>query len=209
MAGSHCRMEPPAEPFMPESDLPEGLLPGESPVMAAVRLAMQAALDAALAREQAKAVQRGAAGPLDRGDDDWEVIADTAVDRYAFERATDFDAGDGPVPTYSLEEDSDIAALVAELDRTLPDLPGEETHGDLVIQFPEQQNATWYELAAEEALPAALRDIPGSMDVKRLLTALLVEIGDVKRTNAMLMEILARIEEKVDRTNRSLRPKGS
>jgi hypothetical protein len=89
----------------------------------------------------------------------------------------------------------------------MPDLPSDEHHGELVIVRPEEQVQTWYELAAEQALPSALRDIDGPVDVKRLLSALLVEIGDVKRTNAMLMDQLARIEEKVDRTNRTIRPK--
>jgi hypothetical protein len=37
------------------------------------------------------------------------------------------------------------------------------------------------------------------------LQALMVEIGDVKRTNALIMEQLTRMEEKVERTNRQLK----
>ena len=80
-----------------------------------------------------------------------------------------------------------------------------EVHGDLVVFKPHDQAKAWYELAAEEALPASLREVKGAVDVKMLLQALLVEIGDVKRTNAILMEHMTRLEEKVDRTNRFLR----
>lgn len=186
----------------------------ESPAMIAVRLAMQAAQEAADARAEAKARERARrpAGDLARGDEDFEVIAATAVDREAFERASAEDDDAGLLVTFDLDgQDAlplDVDDLVEELARSLPDVPQDERHGDLVIKRSEDHTPAWYELAANEALPAALRDVGGPLDVKRLLTALLVEVGDVKRTNAMLMEQLARIEEKVDRTHRAIRPKG-
>ncbi|MEB3197381.1 MAG: hypothetical protein VKP62_09275 [Candidatus Sericytochromatia bacterium] len=116
----------------------------------------------------------------------------------------------GPAPhAFELGSPEDLANLIAELDRVLPDSPVDEVHGDLVIKRSDERYQAWYELAAQDALPAALREIKGPIDVKRLLTALLVEVGDVKRTNAMLLEHLARIEEKLDRNNRMLRqPRG-
>lgn len=177
----------------------------ESPSMVAVRMAMRAAAEAAEARAKAKAAARAAAGELTPGDEDWEVIAATAVDRWAFEHGAD----DRMEETLELGGEEappeDLDALVRAIERDLPDMPDEEVHGDLVIKRSEDQAKAWYELAATEALPAQLRDVAGPVDVKRLLTALLVEVGDVKRTNAMLMEQLARIEEKVERTNRHLR----
>jgi hypothetical protein len=172
-----------------------------SPALAAMRAAMQAAAEAADARAKAKASQRAhrrAAGDLAPGEEDYEVLAATARDPEALELSTSARA-------YELDEGDDVESLVAELDRLLPEQPGDEVHGELVIKRAEEQVQAWYQLAAEAALPQRLRDVAGPVDVKGLLTALLVEIGDVKRTNALLMEQLARIEEKVDRTNRSMR----
>lgn len=184
--------------------------PPETPSMVAVRLAMKAAEEAAEARAKAKAEARArsAAGELTPDDEDWEVIAATAVDRWAFEHgeaeaeplALDLGLGDEP-----LEAAEDLDALVQAVEQALPEMPTDEVHGDLVIKRHDDKLKAWYELAAEEALPASMRDVAGPVDVKRLLTALLVEVGDVKRTNAILMEQLARIEEKVERTNRHLR----
>lgn len=179
-------------------------LSGESPAMVAVRLAMQAATEAADARAREKAARKRGAGRLQKGEADWDVIAATALDPQVLEPEED----EGPLPTFELGEAEDLDTLVAELASHTPELPSDERHGDLVIIRPEDQAKAWYELAAESALPLALRDVVGPIDVKQLLSALLIEIGDVKRTNAMLMEQLARIEEKVDRTNRHLRPKG-
>ena len=188
------------------SDLP----PARPDSMFAVRAAMKAAEEAAEARAKAKAEARAraAAGELEPGDEDWEVIAATAVDRWAFEHGDDADA---PAPIV-LEPDTGAAALPEDLDalveaveRGLPEMPRDEVHGDLVIKSHEEKVKAWYDLAAEEALPASLRDADGPLDIRRLLTALIVEVGDVKRTNAMLMEQLTRIEEKVERTNRTLR----
>lgn len=185
--------------------------PAESDTMFAVRAAMKAAEEAAAARAKAKADARArsAAGELEPGDEDWEVIAATAVDRWSFEHpdepevapSIDLDGGaDAP-----LAAPEDLDDLVRAVERELPEMPKDEVHGDLVIKSHEEKVKAWYDLAAEEALPASLRDAAGPVDVKRLLTALIVEVGDVKRTNAMLMEQLARIEEKVDRTNRHIR----
>ena len=185
--------------------------PAEADTMFAVRLAMKAAEEAAEARARAKAAARArqAAGELTPGDEDWEVIAATAVDRWAFEHGDDADDG-APIDLGGAAEGAesapvDLEALVQAVERELPEMPTDEVHGDLVIKRSEEKVEAWYELAAGEALPAALRDLPGPLDVKRLLTALIVEVGDVKRTNAMLMEQLTRIEEKVDRTNRHFR----
>lgn len=188
---------------MSDPETPE--IAAESPSMVAVRLAMKAAAEAAEARAKAKAEARAAAGELTPDDEDWEVIAATAVDRWAFEHGAE--AGEQAAIDLGGEEapSEDMDALVRAIERELPDAPGEEVHGDLVIKRQEDQAKAWYELAATEALPEQLRDLAGPVDVKRLLTALLVEVGDVKRTNAMLMEQLARIEEKVERTNRHLR----
>ncbi len=182
--------------------------PAVSPTMMAVRMAMKAAEEAAAARATAKAEARARAkaGELTPDDEDWEVIAATAVDRWAFEHG---DAGAEPAAIdlgeAAAEPIENLDSLVQAIERELPEMPTDEVHGDLVIKRHDDKLKAWYELAANEALPAALRDLTGPVDVKRLLTALLIEVGDVKRTNAMLMEQLTRIEEKVERTNRHLR----
>ncbi|MEB3330478.1 MAG: hypothetical protein VKQ33_14730 [Candidatus Sericytochromatia bacterium] len=193
---THPLEDPTPDPPPPPEDA------AASPALAAMRAAMQAAAEAADARAKAKASQRTprrVAGGLASGEEDYEVLAATARDPDALEQPT-------LTPAIELEEGGDVASLVAELDRLLPEQPGDEVHGELVIKRGEEQVRAWYELAAEAALPQRLREVAGPVDVKGLLTALLVEIGDVKRTNALLMEQLARIEEKVDRTNRSIRP---
>jgi hypothetical protein len=193
---------PDAEPAADAS--PTGAVDGEglaSPALHAMRAAMQAAAEAAEARAQAKAARRArerAAGPLEPGEEDYEVLAATARDPEALELPA-------LSPAFELGEAEDVDAIVAELNRLVPEQPTDEVHGDLVIRRGEEQVQAWYELAAQAALPRQIRDVAGPVDVKGLLTALLVEIGDVKRTNALLMDQLARIEEKVDRTNRNLR----
>jgi hypothetical protein len=167
-----------------------------SPLMA-MNLAIQAATEAAQARLDAKARARKRKDPED--EEALEIIAATSsrpVEPEPEEEPT------GIQPTFYLTTSEDIDTLIAELERTLPDAPSDEVHGDLVIKRSEEKVRAWYDLAAEDALPAALRTAPGPIDVKRLLTALLVEVGDIKRTNAILMEQLTRIEEKLDRNNR-------
>jgi hypothetical protein len=157
-------------------------------------------------------------------EEDWEVIARTASAPPAREWAAqaelrelqelaaqagalEFLEEQAVQPTFRIEGDAldDMSALIAEAAAAAPELDHIERHGDLTIFKAEAQAAPWYQLAGEESLPAALRGVKGPIDVKVLLQALIVEVGDVKRTNAILMEALSRLEEKVDRTNRLLR----
>ncbi|MFN3428881.1 MAG: hypothetical protein ACK46X_02890 [Candidatus Sericytochromatia bacterium] len=172
-----------------------------SPQIEAMQRALQAAEAAAEKRRLAKlaASEMAFDAPGLDLDEDLAVIMATAV---------------GSLPTdepmedhFFLSEGDDLGAILEQLDAEIPDLTDREHHGDLVVMRPDAAAKAWYELAAEEALPAALREIKGPIDVKMMLQALLVEIGDVKRTNAIIMDQLARLEEKVDRTNRSLKDK--
>ena len=168
-----------------------------SPQLEAMQRAMKAAEEAAEARRLAKlaSLENEPAAPA--LDEDMEIILATAVGSTPYDEA----ASDH----LHLGEDEDLGAILEQLDAEIPDLADREVHGDLVVFKPADQAKPWYELAAEEALPAPLREVKGPIDVKMMLQALLVEIGDVKRTNAVIMEQLARLEEKVDRTNRSLK----
>lgn len=169
--------------------------PRPSPELEAMQRAIKAAEQAAELRRLAKLSGREA----DDGfvEDELEVIAATAVGAAPFdEREADH---------FALAEPADLTAILAQLDAQIPDLSDREIDGDLVIFKPQDAAKAWYELAAAEALPAPLRAIKGPIDVKMMLQALLIEIGDVKRTNALIMDQLTRLEEKVDRTNRSLK----
>lgn len=168
----------------------------------AMRLALEAAQAAAQARLEAKQRSRREEGLSSEDKDAEDVIAATTSSRRGASPPPRSFAGELPS---SLEGLDDLESLIAEVERSLPDAPEDEIHGELVIKRPDEKLQAWYDLAAEDALPAPLRGIPGPVDVKRLLTALLVEIGDVKRTNALLMEHMTRIEEKLDRNNRQLR----
>lgn len=120
--------------------------------------------------------------------------------------------GEGPeaeaallVPFAEAEEDDDWrhwARVAAEA------IPEEETADDseeaVWVPPPEAAPEPWYTARAKAALPAAARDVPGGDTLHGLLTAVLVELGDVKRTNAMILERLAVIEERVERNNRLL-----
>lgn len=188
-----------SEPSGRVADLADASSPLE-----AMKLAMQAANEAAQARLAAKARARQQSSQEDQ--EAWEIIAATAT-RPTPPDGEDWDSEETPPPnpTYQLSAPENIENLVAELERILPDAPSDEVHGDLIIKRSEEKVRAWYDMAAEDALPAALRATPGPIDVKRLLTALLVEVGDIKRTNALLMEQLSRMEEKLDRINRTQR----
>lgn len=166
----------------------------ESPAVQAMREAMRLAAQAAEERQEAKRKGRQS----QRDDDAWQVIVETAVslpDPEPEER----------LETYTLDTEEDLESLIAQVEATIPDHDGDEVDGELVIKRHESPVQPWYMLAAEEVMPEALRGLKGPTDVKQLLYALLVEVGDVKRTNAIVMEMLQRLEEKVDRTNRLMR----
>lgn len=160
----------------------------EDPHLIAMREAMQAAEEAAERRRLAKV----AAAHGERGRPD-ELPEAPSPAKEAHNVA------------FELGEAVDLGGLIAELEAILPDVSNEERHGDLVLLRSDAQPDPWYRQASEEALPAALRAIKGPIDVKTLLQALLIEVGDVKRTNAILLEHMTRLEEKIDRTNRHLR----
>ncbi|HEY9720402.1 MAG TPA: hypothetical protein V6D47_00190 [Oscillatoriaceae cyanobacterium] len=166
----------------------------ESPAVQAMREAMRLAAQAAEERQEAK--RKGRA--LERDDEAWQVIVETAVSLPDPEP-------EEPLGTFNLSDGDDLDALIAQVEATIPDTSDDEVDGDLVIKRPDSPVQPWYMLAAEEVMPAALRGLKGPTDVKQLLYALLVEVGDVKRTNAIVMEMLQRLEEKVDRTNRLMR----
>jgi hypothetical protein len=171
----------------------------------AMRLALEAAQAAAQARLEAKQRSRRQEGRSSEDKDAEDVIAATTASRRGAPPPSPPSRSFAEELPSSLECLDDLESLIAEVERSLPDAPEDEIHGELVIKRPDEKLQAWYDLAAEDALPAPLRGIPGPVDVKRLLTALLVEIGDVKRTNALLMEQMTRIEEKLDRNNRQLR----
>lgn len=168
----------------------------ENPALEAMRQAMKAAEEAAERRRVAKQAEQDAA----EGGDELEMLAELALLAEPVER--------NQRPTFlpfALDEAHDLTTLIEEVAEQIPDNPNEERHGDLVVVRHEAQATPWYQEAAEAALPAALRGLVGPTDVKSLLQALIVEIGDVKRTNALIMEQLTRMEEKVERTNRTLK----
>lgn len=170
-----------------------------SPQIEAMQRALQAAEEAAEKRRLAKLAASEAEFDAPGLDEDLEVILSTAVGSLPTDEPTE--------EHFFLTDADDLGAILEQLDAEIPDLSDREDHGDLVVMRPDAAAKAWYELAAEEALPAALREIKGPIDVKMMLQALLVEIGDVKRTNAIIMDQLARLEEKVDRANRSLKDK--
>jgi hypothetical protein len=167
----------------------------ENPALEAMRQAMKAAEEAAERRRLAK-LQEAAAEEADNMD----MLAELALINEPVDRKAE--------PTfvsYALDEDHDLASLISQVSRQIPDNPNEERDGDLVVVRHDVPASPWDQEAAEAALPSALRGIVGPVDVKTLLQALIVEIGDVKRTNAAIMDYLVRLEEKVDRTNRTLK----
>jgi hypothetical protein len=171
-----------------------------SPQLEAMHRAMRQAEEAAERRRQAKLQAR----EDQEADPEIAMLAELALVNEPVDR--------NQKPTfvsYALGDENDLDSLIAEAAAQTPDAPGEERDGDLVIMRHENQAAPWYQEAAEAALPAALRELAGPVDVKTLLQALIVEIGDVKRTNALLLEHLTRVEEKVDRTNRQLKDRRS
>jgi hypothetical protein len=172
-----------------------------SPALQAMREHMRLAEQAAEERQRAKAKVRSRQVP-DLDDEDLRVIAETAIQHAVVEEEPELPpAGE----TFVLAEDDDLDLLVAQVSAAIPDLNDEDVHGDLVVKRHEARNEPWYKLAAEESLPETLKSMNGPADIKHVLHALMVEVGDVKRTNAILMEMLQRLEEKVDRTNRHLR----
>jgi hypothetical protein len=172
---------------------------GYSPQLDAMQRAMKAAEEAAELRRLAKLAGREAAAEsgLPELDEELDVILATAVGSLPSD-AVEADH-------FTLSEPDELGDILAQLDAQIPDMADREVDGDLVVFKPADAAKAWYELAAAEALPAPLREIKGPIDVKMMLQALLVEIGDVKRTNALIMDQLARLDEKVDRTNRSLK----
>lgn len=176
----------------------------ESPQIAAMREALKQAEEAAERRRLAKLKEREGALSTEMSEEDLAVIEATRV---AHEAADEVEELPPVHQTFEIEDAGNLDHLLAVLDRVIPDLNDREIHGDLEIMRHDHNKPAWYTEAGEEALPAAVRDIPGPLDVKRLLLALIVEVGDVKRTNAILMEQLSRLEEKVDRTNRYFRDK--
>lgn len=173
----------------------------ESPQLMAMRAAMKQAEEAAEQRRLAKLKAQESGGDFRHDMDtleDLQVIAETRV-------YSEFEELPPAFETFSLAEDEDLGQLIEQLDAEIPDPDNIERHGDLVVFKPEDPAQPWYTLAGEEALPAALQGMKGPLDVKRLLHALMVEVGDVKRTNAIIMDQLLRLEEKVDRTNRLLK----
>lgn len=179
----------------------------DNPQLKAMHAAMKQAEEAAERRRLAKLkAEAEAPAPFELDADlaeDLRVIQETRVVRTCEDEPIE-EVQDEPV---ALDVPDDLEAVLRQLDAEIPDLPDREVHGDLVVFRHDERAKAWYELAAEEALPESLRGLKGPIDVKRLLQAMIVEIGDVKRTNAILMELMTRLEEKVDRTNRLLKDK--
>lgn len=175
----------------------------ESPQILAMRDALRQAEEAAERRRLAKMKEReGHADTPELSPEDRAVLEATARVKADVE---DFEELPPVNKTFDLEEEGNLSHLLKVLDETIPDPTDREIHGDLEIMRFDRQTPAWFNEATEEALPESVRNIPGPLDVKRLLMALIVEVGDVKRTNAVLMEQLTRMEEKVERTNRLLK----
>lgn len=164
-----------------------------SPAIEAMRHAMRAAEEAARARAESKKHEQRDAGR------DVDMLAELALLEQPFAPI------DSANMQYALDEMLDVQSLIQEAAAIVPEPQNEERDGDLVLLKHEAQAAPWYQEAGEAALPAGLKGIAGPIDVKTLLTALMVEIGDVKRTNAILMEMVSRVEEKVDRVSRQMK----
>lgn len=166
-----------------------------SPALEAMKQAMRAAEQASKARQEAKRAFGERQAPAS---DEIDMLANLA----AADEPEDFLAALQP---HVLEDDLDLDLLVAQASAEVPELENEERDGDLVVMKQGVSAQPWYQEAAEAALPEALKGVTGPMDVKTLLTALMVEIGDVKRTNALLLDLVTRVEEKVDRVNRQMK----
>ncbi len=111
--------------------------------------------------------------------------------------------------TTGLMEDDALEELIRQASADLPEVNNREDFGDLVLIKHDAPAEAWYTQASEQALPGVLRGVKGPVDLKMLVQAMMIEVGDVKRTNAIIIETLARIEEKVERTNRHLRDRRS
>jgi hypothetical protein len=168
-----------------------------SPALAAMKVAMRAAEEAAAARLAAKKAERA----TEPEPEEYELLAELAL----INEPLDLDSR--PFISYALGDSPELESLIAQAAAIVPDTSGEERDGDLVLLKPPTTVKPWYEEAAEAALPMALKGIVGPIDVKTLLQALMVEIGDVKRTNALLLELITRMDEKVERVSRQLKDK--
>ena len=173
-----------------------------TPELEAMHAAMRQAEAAALARQEAKRRQREADG----AEVDMDELAELALLGEPVEKVLPanhaFALDDQPIEQV---DRMGLADLIAQASAQLPEHEREERHGDLVVMRHEAPPSAWYEEAAEAVLPAAMRNVSGPVDVKALLTALMVEVGDVKRTNAILMDLVTRVDEKVDRIARQLK----
>lgn len=170
----------------------------------AMRQVMAQAEAAAAARAKAKAEGRSpqASFALPEGAEEAPALSELAAQALAA-----MDAGPhAPLQeAFEVDEDEDLDLLVALAAKDLTEASREERHGDLVLVKDGPAPAPWYREAAEEALPASLRGLDGTVDLKLLLQALLVEVGDVKRTNAMLLDKLIGVEEEVRGLRRLMR----
>lgn len=157
-----------------------------SPALAAMREALAQAEAASAARQARKAHEREPE-PAD-AHAAWEAWRELALEEDA------------------AEPDEDWARWARAAADALPEPEARSGDPEEVVWVPSEAEAPepWYEARARAALPASARDVPGAGTVPGLLTALLVELGDMKRTNAMIVERLARLEERAERTNRLL-----
>lgn len=161
----------------------------------AMRRAIRAAEEAAEQRRLAKEASLPA--PAARDTVDEALVADALAALLG---------GEEPAGALELDVEEDVDALIAQLEASVPDPEGPLADGELVVLPSGTPPRPWYLDAAEAGMPEAIKHAPGGKDVKQLLQALLVEMGDVKRTNAMILERLAGLEEKVERVNRHLKP---
>jgi phage shock protein A len=164
-----------------------------SPALEAMKVAMQAAEEAAAARRAAKKREQADAPEA------YETLAELAL------IAEPLELDSRPFISYALGDSPELESLIAEAAAVVPDGADDERDGDLVVLKPVSTVKPWYEEAAEAALHANFQSVAGPIDVKSLLQALMVEIGDVKRTNALLLELITRLDEKVERVSRQLK----
>lgn len=176
--------------------------------LAAMREALARAEKAAQDRAEAKAAKRRRQASQAEGE--WaEAGGVEALEALASEALAELNGPTAPLLNegYAIDEDEDLDLLVALAAKDLQEESREERHGDLVVVREPVAPPAWYTEAAEQALPAAMKGSEGPVDLKLLLQALLVEVGDVKRTNAMLLEKLTSVEEEVRAVRRLTRGK--
>jgi hypothetical protein len=154
----------------------------EPDALNAMRAAMKRAEEAAEARRLAKEMERSGG--------EFEIESEQTEESRQ--------------PVYELGDPNDLSDILDDLGAMFEDVSPYDGDDDLQVLRHTAAPEPWYREAAEEALPGVLRGMKAPLAVKNLLEAVLVELGDLKRTNAIVLDLLTRLEEKVERNHRAL-----